>query len=154
MAAVALRLAENLGSRSAPLSQKWRVIRPGIGRPRWEELKKCIGAADVDHERLAALANETKSIHSGGIDEKSDRAFLAVLSAAGKTEHSTSSIRSRSQPETVIPGVGAATVTTGRRGKQLKLELKSEDTEFVSWLEGNAPQLLTELHERWKRSED
>ncbi|KKM53518.1 hypothetical protein LCGC14_1554170, partial [marine sediment metagenome] len=25
---------------------------------------------------------------------------------------------------------------------------------FVSWLEGNAPQLLTELHERWKRLED
>ena len=56
--------------------------------------------------------------------------------------------------EMVIPGVGAATVTTGRRGKQLKLELKSEETEFVSWLEGNAPQLLAELHERWKRSED
>ena len=160
-------VAEVLNLTEAGVSQLLSVVRtvgedlvlaigaaPGIGRPRWEELKKCIGAADVDHERLAALANETKSIHSGGIDEKSDRAFLAVLSAAGKTEHSTSSVRSRSQPEMVIPGVGAATVTTGRRGKQLKLELKSEDTEFVSWLEGNAPQLLTELHERYKRSED
>ena len=160
-------VAEVLNLTEAGVSQLLSVVRtvgedlvlaigaaPGIGRPRWEELKKCLGAADVDHERLATLANETKSIHSGGIDEKSDRAFLAVLSAAGKTEHSTSSTRSRGQPGMVIPGVGAATVTTGRRGKQLKLELKSEDTEFVSWLEGNAPQLLTELHERYKRSED
>ena len=54
----------------------------------------------------------------------------------------------------MIPGVGAATVTIGRRGKQLKLELKAEESDFVSWLEGNAPQLITELHERWKRSED
>ena len=81
--------------------------------------------------------------------------FWSVLSAAvGKPEQTTSSSRPRGRPGTVIPGVGAATVTTGRRGKQLKLELKAEESDFVSWPEGNAPQLIAELHERWKRSED
>jgi ParB family chromosome partitioning protein len=47
-----------------------------------------------------------------------------------------------------------ATISTGRRGKQLKLDLKTEDKDFVSWIEGNAPRLINELHERWKRSED
>jgi ParB family chromosome partitioning protein len=53
-----------------------------------------------------------------------------------------------------IPGVGAATIATGRRGRQFKLKLKAEDRDFVSWLEGKAPQLIAELHERWKRKED
>lgn len=160
-------VAEVLNLTEAGVSQLLSVVRtvgdelvlaigaaPGIGRPRWEELKKLLGAANVDRERLAALASEAKSTYSGGIDEKSDQAFLAVLTAAGKAEHSKPSSRPRGQPDLVILGVGAATVTTGHRGKQLKLELKAEDKDFVSWLEGNAPQLLTELHERWKRSGD
>jgi ParB family transcriptional regulator, chromosome partitioning protein len=159
-------VAEVLNLTEAGVSQLLSVVRtvgqnlvlaigaaPGIGRPRWEELKKSLGAAEVDRERLVAVASESRSAHSGGIDEKSDQAFLAVLSAATQTESSGSSSRPRGQPGMVIPGVGAATVTTGRRGKQLKLELKTDDTDFISWLEGNAPQLLAELHERWKRSE-
>ena len=57
-------------------------------------------------------------------------------------------------PALAIPGVGAATVKTGRQGKQLKLDLTTDEPDFISWLEGNAPKLITELHERWKRSED
>lgn len=160
-------VAEVLNLTEAGVSQLLSVVRavgdelvlavgaaPGIGRPRWEELKKLLGATDVDRERLAALASEAKSTLSGGIDEKSDQAFLAVLSAAKKAGYSEPSSRPRGQPNMAIPGVGAATVTTSRRGKQLKLELLAEDSDFVSWLEGNAPQLLAELHERWKRSGD
>ena len=159
-------VAEVLNLTEAGVSQLLNVVRtvgeglilaigaaPGIGRPRWEELKKFLGTAAVDRDRLEAVANEAKSAHSGGIDEKSDKAFLATLSAARQTGLSETSLQRR-EPGVVIPGVGAATVTTGRRGKQLKLELKAEDTDFVSWLEGNAPQLIAELHERWKRSED
>ena len=159
-------VAEVLNLTEAGVSQLLSVVRtvgedlvlaigaaPGIGRPRWEELKKSLGYAAVGRDRLEAVANEAKSAHSGGIDEKSDNAFLATLSAARQSGLSETSL-SKLEPRVVIPGVGAATVTTGRRGKQLKLELKAEDTDFVSWLEGNAPQLIAELHERWKRSED
>ncbi|AZY95629.1 MULTISPECIES: ParB/RepB/Spo0J family partition protein [unclassified Paracoccus (in: a-proteobacteria)] len=160
-------IAEVLNLTEAGVSQLLSVVRtvgenlvlaigaaPGIGRPRWEELKKLLGTAKVDREWLAAMAADVRTAHQGGIDEKSDQAFLAVLLAAGKSKHAMSSSYPRGGAGTVIPGVGAATVTTGRRGKQLKLELKAEESEFVSWLEGNAPRLIAELHERWKRSED
>jgi len=160
-------VAEVLNLTEAGVSQLLSVVRavgedlilaigaaPGIGRPRWEELKKLLGSKDVDRERLAALAGEAKTTHQGGICEKSNNAFLAVLSAAGKPDQTAASSRQRGQHGTVIPGVGAATVTIGRRGMQLKLDLKAEDSDFVSWFEGKAPQLIAELHERWKRSED
>ncbi|MBM9595073.1 plasmid partitioning protein RepB [Roseitranquillus sediminis] len=159
-------VAEVLNLTEAGVSQLLSVVRtvgedlilvigaaPGIGRPRWEELKKSLGAADVDRDRLLAAATDAKTDHPGGVDDESDRAFLAVLEAAQQSGQSGPSARNRERA-LLIPGVGAATVTTGRRGKQLKLELKAEDTDFVSWLEGNVPQLITELHERWKRSED
>jgi ParB family chromosome partitioning protein len=160
-------VAEVLNLTEAGVSQLLSVVRtvgeelvlaigaaPGIGRPRWEELKKAMSDAQVDRERLAALAIEAKSSHPRGIDENSDAAFLAVLAAAGKATRPSPVSKSRREPSVVIPSVGAAKVTTGNRGRQLKLELKADDKDFVSWLEGKAPQLIVELHERWKRSED
>lgn len=159
-------VAEVLNLTEAGVSQLLGVVRavgeelvlaigaaPGIGRPRWEELKKLLGAG-ADREALADLATEARHAHPGGGDEKSDQAFLAVLAAAGSSERALPVPRPASRPETLIPGVGAASVSTGRRGRQLKLDLTAEDKDFVRWLEGNAPRLLTELHERWKRSED
>lgn len=160
-------VAEVLNLTEAGVSQLLSVVRivgedlilaigaaPSIGRPRWEALKNSLGVRDASREWLAAVANETKSAYSGGIDEKSDQAFLAVLSATSHAESSRPSPRLHGPHGVVIPGVGAATVTTRHRGKQLKLELKAEDSNFVSWFEDNASQLLTELHERWMRSED
>lgn len=160
-------VAEVLGLTEAGVSQLLSVVRavgedlvlaigaaPGIGRPRWEELKKALGDGSVDRERLVALATKAKSSHGGGPDEKSDAAFLEVLRTAARAERPVRPPNSRREPNVVIPGVGAATVTTGLRGRQLKLELKAENDDFVSWLKGHAPQLIAELHERWKREED
>lgn len=161
-------VAEVLNLTEAGVSQLLSVIRtvgedlvlaigaaPGIGRPRWEDLKKTLGNADRDH--LIAVAGRTRAVHPGGVDAASDAAFLAVLSAAaqsGEPGQVGTASRPRARPGMVIPGVGAATVTTAGRGRQFKLALAAEDQDFVSWLEGNAPQLLAELHERWKRSGD
>ncbi len=159
-------VAEVLNLTEAGVSQLLSVVRtvgenlvlsigaaPGIGRPRWEELKKSLGTVESDRDQLAAVANEAKASHPGGIDEKSDKAFLAVLSAARHAVLPGPSAGTR-VPAVLIQGVGSATITTGRRGKQLKIDLMAEETGFVSWLNGNAPQLITELHERWTRSED
>jgi ParB family transcriptional regulator, chromosome partitioning protein len=127
---------------------------PGIGRPRWEELKKAMSDAQADSEQLAGLAIKAKSSNPRGIDEDSNAAFLAVLAAARTANRPSPVSKLRKEPDVVIPGVGAATVTTGSRGRQLKIDLKANDTDFVSWLEGKAPQLIAELHERWKRKED
>lgn len=159
-------VAEVLNLTEAGVSQLLSVVRtvgevlvlaigaaPGIGRPRWEELKKSLATVEADRDGLLAVANGARTARSGGIDEKSDNAFLAVLAAVQRAGLSSPPFRRR-VPAVLIPGVGAAVVSTGRRGKQLKIDLKADETDFVSWLEGNAPLLITELHERWKRSED
>ena len=112
-----------------------------------------MGAYDGDRDQLQAVAHAAKSEISGSVDEVSERAFLAVLAAAKSAEKKASPSR-KGVPALAIPGVGAATVKTGRQGKQLKLDLTADEPDFISWLEGNAPKLITELHERWKRSED
>lgn len=159
-------VAEVLNLTEAGVSQLLSVVRivgedlvqaigaaPGIGRPRWEELKKSLGEITAGRDHLVAVASDVRTRHPGGMGDKSDKAFLAVLEAAQETR--ASGLPSvKPAPEVLIPGVGAATISTGRRGKHLKLALKAEEADFVSWIEGNAPQLITELHERWKRSED
>lgn len=159
-------VAEVLNLTEAGVSQLLSVVRtvgedlvqaigaaPGIGRPRWEELKKCLLATKADRDQLASVAVDMKTKHAGGMNEKSDKAFLSVLAAAQQTGQAIPSSQKQNLA-LLIDGVGSATVTTAHRGKHLKLELKAENRDFVSWLEGNAPQLITELHERWKRSED
>jgi ParB family chromosome partitioning protein len=159
-------VAEVLNLTEAGVSQLLSVVRtvgedlvqaigaaPGIGRPRWEELKKCLLATEADRDQLASVAVDTKTKHPGGVNEKSDKAFLSVLASAQQRGQATPSSQKRNLA-LLIDGVGSATVATARRGHHLKLELKTENPDFVSWLEGNAPQLITELHERWKRSED
>lgn len=159
-------VAEVLNLTEAGVSQLLSVVRtvgedlilaigaaPGIGRPRWEDLKRLLGVIEADHGHLVAVATGAKAAHSGGVDEKSDRAFLAALSAAQVTGRTDVSSR-KDGSAVLLPGVGVATISTGRRGKQLKLDLKAEEKDFVSWIEGNAPRLINELHERWKRSED
>jgi ParB family chromosome partitioning protein len=159
-------IAEVLNLTEAGVSQLLSVVRavgeelvlaigpaPGIGRPRWEELKKALSASDVDRDHLAVVAMEAKSSCLGEADKMSDAAFLAVLAAAGQSGQHPSQSKSRREPGVVIAGVGTAKVTTGSHGKQLKLDLKTDDADFVGWLEGQAPQLIVELHERWKRSE-
>ncbi|WP_103336187.1 plasmid partitioning protein RepB [Pseudotabrizicola formosa] len=160
-------VAEVLNLTEAGVSQLLGVVRtvgedlilaigaaPGIGRPRWEDLKKAMSDAQIDRQHLAAVATGAKSSHSRGVEEASDAAFLAVLAAAAKAKRPSPVSQPRNEPCVVIPGVGAAVVITARRGRQLKLDLKADDPGFVSWLEGKAPQLIAELHERWKRSED
>ncbi|WP_417210202.1 plasmid partitioning protein RepB [Antarctobacter sp.] len=159
-------VAEVLNLHEAAVSQLLSVVRtvgedliqaigaaPGIGRPRWEDLKKALGLYDVDRDHLQTVAHAARADSSGSVYEMSDSAFLAVLAAAKSPEMDVRTPR-KGAPALAIPGVGAATVKTGRQGKQLKLDLTAEDPEFVSWLEGNAPKLITELHERWKRSGD
>lgn len=159
-------IAEVLNLHEAGVSQMLSVVRtvgddliqaigaaPGIGRPRWEDLKKVLAASEIDCDQLVAVAKASKGEQPGPVGEQSDRAFLVVFAAAQKADHAAKPSR-RGEPALDIPGVGAATVKTGRRGKQLKLDLTADEPDFVSWLQGNAPQLITELHERWKRSED
>lgn len=159
-------VAEVLNLHEAGISQLLSVVRtvgeeliqsigaaPGIGRPRWDDLKRALGSYDADFKQLKDIAEKTRAKSPGSVDETSDRAFLAVLKAA-KNEETLGRTPRKDEPALAIAGVGTATVKTGRQGKQLKLDLTADEPGFVQWLEGNAPVLINELHERWKRSGD
>lgn len=161
-------VAEVLNLTEAGVSQLLSVVRsvgedvilaigaaPGIGRPRWEELKKVLASCEVPRAELVKVANQVRSGNASEPDARSDRAFLAVFAAAKQAAASAAHPTKVPTDQILqIEGVGSASIKTGLRGRQFKLELKAENKDFVDWLEGHAPQLIAELHERWKRSED
>jgi plasmid partitioning protein RepB len=108
----------------------------GIGRPRWEELKKAIHEG-IDRSELLRIAEEARR-------QGSDQAFKAVIA------HATARPKTPS-PEIDLPGVGGVTIQRGRG--RLRLDITAKDKAFVDWMERNAADLVTELHARWKRSE-
>lgn len=158
-------VAEVLNLTEAGVSQLLNVVRsvgedvilsvgaaPGIGRPRWEELKKVLASGDVSKAELVKVAELAREDEATEPDARSDRAFLAVLAAAKRA--AASSLAEPRDQALQIAGVGTARIKTGLRGRQFKLDLKADSRDFVDWLEGHAPQLIAELHERWKRSGD
>ncbi len=159
-------IAEVLSLHEAGVSQMLGIVRavgeeliqaigsaPGIGRPRWEDLKKSLTSFDSDFDQLVSIANKIRSEPSRSPDELSDRAFLAVLNAV-KSAKPTTNNTVQNEAAFEIPGVGVGSVVARRNGKQITLDLTAEAPEFLSWLKGAAPQLIAELHDRWQRSED
>jgi ParB family chromosome partitioning protein len=158
-------VAEILNLTEAGVSQLLNVVRsvgeevilsigaaPGIGRPRWEELKKVLSSSKVSKAELVKAAEQARAQEAVEPDVGSDRAFLAVLAAAKQAD--AVPVGGRPNYALQIAGVGTARIKTGQRGKQFKLDLKVENKDFVDWLEGHAPELIAELHERWRRSGD
>ena len=122
---------------------------PGIGRPRWEDLKRVLSVADLDREALAAIAARARE-RAGPGDERSDKAFLAVLSAA---RDMLPGGESGPAPALEIEGVGSARIALNARGTTMRLELTGDERDFIAWLAVHAPDLITELHARWKGAE-
>lgn len=111
----------------------------GIGRPRWEELKRAL-QNDANQAELLLIATEARTAKG------SEHAFKSVM------DH----VKARSKPTMAkleIPEIGAITAKKSGRGKQLRLDITAKDKKFVDWMETNASDLVAELHERWKRSE-
>lgn len=148
------KVAEVLNLKDAAVSQMTKVVNgvdarliqaigpcPGIGRPRWETLKKALNdQASVDD--LVDIAVRKRSDGNG--DAQSDAAFKAVLAAALDSPEVSE--------KSTLDGIG--TVSSALRGKQVTLKVKAEDNDFAKWLEAEAPSLVQDLHARWKRAED
>lgn len=153
-------VAEILNLTEAGISQLLGVIRtlgteltqaigaaPSIGRPRWEELKKAISERPELQESLIDYALELR-----GAGVQSDDIFAAIFEKARRS-------RQIAAPAPVDSGIqldriGRLNLHNSARGRRLRLELESDDKEFLSWISANAPGLITELHERFERSED
>lgn len=121
---------------------------PGIGRPRWDELKKALAGSTQDRAALAEIAQAERGRISDPA-RASDAAFLAVLAALRQP-----TAPPPEDPGLAIEGVGRATIRTGRGDRQMRLELTADDPAFSRWLAAEAPALIAELHRRWKGLED
>ncbi len=146
-------VAEIMGLTEAAVSQLLGVVRavgpaliegigaaPGIGRPRWEELKKLLPSPAPP--ALVAHAAQIRSA-DGAAGDLSDKAFLAVLAE----------VKSRPEPQPALQLDGIGQLRTRRsRARNLRLDLQAEDKAFAAWLEAQAPALLTELHRRWQQA--
>lgn len=155
-------VAEILNLTEAGVSQLLGVIRalradlvqaigsaPAIGRPRWEELKKALIERPELQENLIDYALE---LHGAGV--QSDEIFAAVLEKAKPQKTATAASSAKPEKGVYLPRIGAVSLRSGGRGKNLKIELQADNKDFASWMAQNATQLITELHDRWQRSED
>jgi len=160
----ARNVAEVLNLHEAGVSQLLNVVRavgpdliraigpaPGIGRPRWEDLKKLLGQKTVNRETLISVASSIAAEEAAGQSGRtSDRAFLAVLDRA-KKEVAGQPSSGRSEDATLeLAGIGTATIKTNVGGKRFKLDMRAEDPDFVEWLGVHVPDFLSEMHDRWK----
>lgn len=157
-------VAEILGLTEAGVSQLLSVARtvgeglilaigpaPGIGRPRWEELKKALIDAKAEPTALIGTAETARLGAPPAPGDLSDVVFTAVLNAAKHLAAEQSIPPARQSDAALrIDGVGIAATKTGQRGKRFRLDLEVEDKAFATWLEAHAPQLIAELHARWR----
>lgn len=153
-------VAEVLNLTEAGISQLLGVVRtighdliqaigaaPAIGRPRWEELKK---ALQERPELQAMLIEYTLELRGAGLS--SNDLFGAILEK----------IKTRAQSRNPLPesngialaDIGSVRLRSSAQGKRLQINLQSDEKGFLSWMQNNAPDLITELHGRWKRLED
>ena len=125
---------------------------PGIGRPRWEILATSLKGNSTSQRDLSGLAASVRSDFSGSVADASDAAFDAVFERASR--RSFSKTGPTENVSVKIDGIGVSTFKKLKKGTSFRLDLDSTDPGFVEWMEKQSDEIVKELHDRWKRSED
>lgn len=125
---------------------------PGVGRPRWEAFATSVKASNESQKDLKELATIVRSDHSGSASEASDAAFDAVFERASRKPAAKAQLADSG--ETEIDGIGSTAFKKLKKGTGFRLDLHSADPSFVDWMESQSIEVMKELHDRWKRSED
>lgn len=155
-------VAEILNLTEAGVSQLLGVIRslgndlvqaigaaPAIGRPRWEELKKALGARP---DMRVALIDQALELRASGAS--SDAVFGAVLERAKADGDAPAPVAAKGDGGISLGAIGNLQLRNSSRGTRLQIDLKSDDKAFLAWVEAHAPELLTDLYNRWQVSDD
>lgn len=155
-------VAEILNLTEAGVSQLLGVIRslgndlvqaigaaPSIGRPRWEELKKALAAQP---DLRAALIDQALEGRAAG--QSSDAIFTAVLERAKAGAAAPAPVAAQSDGSVSLGAIGNLQLRNSSRGTRLQIDLKSDDKAFLAWVEKHAPDVVTDLYNRWQVSDD
>ena len=157
-------VAEILNLTEAGVSQLLGVVRaldpalvqaigaaPAIGRPRWEALKKSvIGQRELQQDLVA------RALKLRGEGLPSEEIFAAVLAQASPrpAKPAPAPVLTPAEGSVALEKIGRLRLRQDARGRRLQLDLHSDETGFLAWMHAQAAGLITELHDRWKRSED
>lgn len=123
----------------------------GIGRPRWEALAADLAESPRTPAELAEIAARAYAQAAAQAPEiqgdPSTFAFQAVAKAAAPAKTRP---RDAALPPPALSAQGAPLGKVQRTAKGLKLELHSKETDFLTWLEARAQDVIDELHHRWQ----
>lgn len=132
-----------------------RAIGPahGIGRPRWEALVKAITEARADQGALAEIARAARDTAGTGAPEDApvDASVEAFEAVARHLKKTLSTPPAPSTPAIGLSLDGRKAGSFRRTAKGVRLDLTNVEDEFATWLEGQAQDVLEELHARWRR---
>lgn len=142
---MALSVLRNLGE-DLP-----RAIGPayGIGRPRWEALVRDLEATHYDRAELVGIAQDLRAHHNDPDSDPSAAAFDAVARRVRKAVPKQTTPSERPAPQ-VIHADGRKLAKVSRTRTGLKLDFPEENDAFADWIGTQAPELLQDLHARWK----
>lgn len=156
---MAISVAETVGQALA------RAIGPahGVGRPKWEALARGIKANDIDLDHLIQVANDAKAkvaTKKKTDEDTSDSQDISVLAfdavsraVAHKSTPELSGPDANKKSSVTLKAAGRNAGVLKRKKGALTIELKAGS--FADWVETQAPDLVEELHARWKgRAED
>ncbi len=131
----------------------------GVGRPRWEALAKELAERHADHSGLCEVAIHTREKIAAkqqpdADDDTQIDPSVAAFEAVSRHIRKGGGQAHRSQPRPkvlalLINGTPVGTMKKSARG--VRLDLTNVDDSFADWLEGQAQDVLQELHARWKR---
>lgn len=122
---------------------------PGIGRDRWMALAKAL-------ENSAAAARAEEAMAEPGFEGlESDARFEAVFAATQRKASAAKAPAPRPRTLRARNGAALAELRSNSRGLTLTVPSRTADG-FDRWLDGQAEEIINELHDRWQstRSED
>lgn len=131
----------------------------GIGRPKWETLGKAIEENGISRDRLVDVADKVYTDADMALVEEdlqidpsalSIQAFEAVFAVA---QRQTAKLASKSPARPSKPKARALSLGGAKTGSvqrtQGGVRIDLNDGAFADWVETQAQDLITELHERW-----
>lgn len=131
-----------------------RAIGPahGVGRPRWEELRKAVADSDLSPEELIKTAKAARRAEGEEGDLQAFEKALRAAKASSVSDDSTPKPETARPAPVTINGARAGTVKRTKTG--VRLDLTAKEDAFAAWLEKQGPEVIKELHARYKGAGD